>query len=65
MALTFKEKQLKAAARFLRFGNVPVRVKGNVLVVKGKTKAETDRAFKLAKSDLIVNKFKIKVRRSK
>ena len=65
MALTFKEKKLKAAAQFLRFGNVPVRVRGNSLVVKGKTKAETDRAIKLTRSNLLVKKFNLKVRRSK
>ena len=57
MGLTLKEKRLKTTAEFLRFGNVPARVKGDAIVVKG------ERAFKLAKTNLAVKKFKLKVRR--
>jgi len=58
MGLTLKEKRLKTTAEFLRFGNVPARVKGDTIVVKG------ERAFKIAKASIGVKRFKLKVRRA-
>ena len=61
MGLTAQEKRLQTTASFMRFGNLPARVSGNKIVIKGRTKKETDKAFKLAKNTLIVKKFNLKI----
>ena len=58
MGLTLQAKRLKTTAEFLRFGNVPARVKGDTIVVKG------ERAYNLAKGNIAVKKFKLKIKKA-
>lgn len=57
MGLTFKEKRSKLTAEFLRAGGIKARVntKDNSINVK------TLRGLKLAKNNIFVKKFKIKI----